>query len=177
MWMPDRLMELVRVGDEAHACGVAVLARESAPGLGMDGGEAYLAGLLHDVGKLVIPLEILDARRDLTPEEFLVVKRHPQEGARLVTSLWPGVPTRVLGAVRHHHERRGGFGYPDGLLELDEFTALIAACDVLDALRRDRCYRPAFSLVDAFRTLRGEALPERVVDGVVATASRLARPA
>lgn len=177
MLIPE-LMELVRAGDLVHACGVGGLARDSAPLLGLDATEAYIAGLLHDVGKLEVPLEILNSERELTDLEWAQIKRHPVVGARMVRQVWSSVPVAVLKAIEGHHERLDGSGYPRGVKRLAPLTGLIAVCDVLDAMKCERTYRrTAFSLEQAIREVQGQALPPETVAAVVETVTRLARSA
>ncbi|MDD2206307.1 MAG: HD-GYP domain-containing protein [Aminobacterium sp.] len=101
-----------------------------------------MGGLLHDVGKACISLDILNKPGPLTPREFSIINRHPEEGERLLRE--SGVSDkRVLAIVRHHHERWKGNGYPDKLRgEQIPFEARIAAvADVFDALTTKRIYR------------------------------------
>lgn len=177
MLLPE-LMELVRAGDLVHACGVGALARESAPLLGLDSTEAYIAGLLHDVGKLQVPLDILNAERDLSGAEWAQIKRHPLAGREMVDKLWPSAPVPVLLAIEGHHERLDGSGYPRGVKRLSPLTGLIAVCDVIDAMKCERPYRrTAFSLEQAVREVQRQALPRATVAAVVETVTRLARSA
>jgi HD domain len=102
-----------------------------------------IGGLLHDIGKLSVPDEILKKPGPLTDEEFEVVKRHPESGRRLLGELG-GFADSVRRLVFDHHERLEGGGYPRGLeagnLELD--TRILTVCDVYDALISPRVYRP-----------------------------------
>ena len=102
-----------------------------------------LAGLLHDVGKIGVPDAILAKPSDLTPQEYVTIKHHSLIGERMLAS----VPflQEILPAVRHHHERWDGHGYPDGLaaerIPLD--AAILAVADALDAITSSRTYRAA----------------------------------
>jgi HD-GYP domain-containing protein (c-di-GMP phosphodiesterase class II) len=115
-------------------------------------------GLLHDMGKLSVPAEILAKPEALSDEEFAVVKRHTQWGERLLRELG-GFPLAVRRLVLNHHERLNGSGYPRGLAgkELDLETRILGVCDVYDALVSPRVYRPAWSEADALALLRSEA--------------------
>lgn len=172
MWMtlpklPPALLRLLQEQpDPAHAVGVAELAAASAPEVGVDPTMAYLAGWLHDVGKLAVPQDLLDACRPLTSAEQLMIQAHPVEGESLVRRAWPDVSAEIVHAVRHHHERLDGRGYPDGRSSLPVLTMLVAAADVYDALTRDRCYRPAVEAAAAVEILRGAALSREVVEAV-----------
>jgi HD-GYP domain-containing protein (c-di-GMP phosphodiesterase class II) len=115
-------------------------------------------GLLHDMGKLSVPGEILTKPEALSDEEFSVIKRHTQWGERLLRELG-GFPLAVRMLVLNHHERLNGSGYPRGLAgsELDLETRILGVCDVYDALVSPRVYRPAWSEADALALLRSEA--------------------
>jgi putative nucleotidyltransferase with HDIG domain len=150
---------MVEAATDPHAASVARLARHAAPLLNLNPEHAFWAGLLHDVGKRAMPAELLNATRPLTPAEWVVMRRHAELGAALIAERWPAAPPCVLHAVRHHHERTDGRGYPDGLTALPQLTALVAACDVLDALVSDRPYRPAYPAGEALAIHRTTLLP------------------
>jgi cyclic di-GMP phosphodiesterase len=115
------------------------------------------AGLLHDIGKIGIPLEYLQKPGRLTTEEYEVVKLHPSIGAEICAPLRTMVP--LLPLIRGHHERLDGKGYPDGLAA--EAIPLPLRCltlaDVYDALTSDRSYRRAMTRDGALRVIREEA--------------------
>jgi putative nucleotidyltransferase with HDIG domain len=117
-----------------------------------------IGGLLHDIGKLAVPLEILQKPGALTDEEFTVIKRHPDDGRRLLDELG-GFPVEVRRLVSDHHERLDGRGYPAGLTaaEMPLETRILAVCDVYDALVSDRVYRSAWTRERAFGLLREES--------------------
>jgi putative nucleotidyltransferase with HDIG domain len=119
--------------------------------------ELAIGGLLHDVGKLAVPNEILQKPGALTDDEFDVIKRHPDVGAELVNEL--GFSAQVAKLVRDHHERLDGTGYPRGLgaPQLDIETRIMAVCDVFDALLSKRVYRDAWTLEDALELITREA--------------------
>jgi HD-GYP domain-containing protein (c-di-GMP phosphodiesterase class II) len=126
-----------------------------------------LGGLLHDVGKLSVPDEILKKPGPLTDHEFAEVKRHVDSGAALLHELGGFSPT-VYQLVRSHHERLDGSGYPDGAasddLSLD--VRILAVCDVYDALISTRVYREAWPHERAMALLRdgaGNAFDPRCV--------------
>lgn len=103
-------------------------------------------GLLHDIGKLQVPDEILKKPGPLGDEEYAVVKRHTEWGAQLLRELG-GFPDAVVLMVRLHHERLDGSGYPGGAsaAELDLDARILAVCDVYDALVSRRVYREAWT--------------------------------
>jgi putative nucleotidyltransferase with HDIG domain len=114
-------------------------------------------GLLHDMGKLSVPDEILNKPAALTDEEYEIVKRHSEWGEELLAQL--GFPGDVRRLVRDHHERLDGSGYPFGAFgdQLDLETRIIGTCDVYDALISPRVYRGAWSHERALSLLREEA--------------------
>lgn len=110
------------------------------------------AAEVHDVGKLYIPRTILNNPRRLTEAEFAVIKRHPVEGAEMLTVV--GEP-EITAMVRHHHERIDGFGYPDGLIgaQIPLGARIIAVADTFDAITSSRAYRPAGAQKEALDIL------------------------
>lgn len=112
------------------------------------------AALFHDIGKLAIPDEILLKPSRLTDEEWLLMRSHSLEGARMIDEL--GALGRVVPAVRHHHERYDGTGYPDGLAgeEIPLAARIIHAADALDSMLTARVYRPARPARAALAELR-----------------------
>jgi putative nucleotidyltransferase with HDIG domain len=123
-------------------------------------------GLLHDMGKLSVPDEILKKPASLSEDEYEVVKRHSEWGDELLARL--GFPREVRRLVRDHHERLDGSGYPFGSYgdQLDLETRIIGACDVYDALISPRVYRGAWTHEQALGFLHehaGTAFDPRVV--------------
>jgi putative two-component system response regulator len=115
------------------------------------------AGLLHDIGKIGIPLDYLLKPGKLTTEEYEIVKLHPSIGYDICKPLKTMVP--LLELIRGHHERLDGRGYPDGLKA--EQISLPLRCltlsDIYDALTSDRAYRRALPKEQAFKIMREEA--------------------
>jgi putative nucleotidyltransferase with HDIG domain len=112
---------------------------------------AGFAGLLHDIGKMAVPLEVLNKPGKLTDEEFALVKKHPEEGVRLLHE--GGVTDEaVIDVCLHHHEKTNGTGYPKGLdiTQISRLAKMGAVCDVYDAITSNRPYKagwdPAQSL-------------------------------
>ena len=148
-----------------HAVEVARLSRLVGMDLGLNEEELEWlvhGALLHDLGKLIVADEILEKIGTLTEEEWAVIKRHPDVGARMIEPLEP-----LWGAgpvMRHHHERPDGRGYPDGL-EGDKIplaARIVAAVDAYDVMRRGRPYRSErygskSSSAEALKELRREA--------------------
>jgi len=104
-----------------------------------------ISAILHDIGKIAVPEQILDKPGKLTDEEFDIVKKHSQAGADIISSI-PSYET-ILPGILHHHERWDGKGYPKGLKSKDIplFARIICIADVYDALTEDRPYRKAWS--------------------------------
>jgi putative nucleotidyltransferase with HDIG domain len=121
-----------------------------------DVAKVRLAATVHDVGKLVVPLEILHKPSRLTDEEFDVIKRHAPVGADMVRPLGDDELTEM---VAHHHERLDGSGYPSQLSGdgIPLGARIIAVADTFDALTSNRPYRPVKRHRDVFQILREEA--------------------
>ncbi|MDQ0427958.1 putative nucleotidyltransferase with HDIG domain [Planomicrobium stackebrandtii] len=125
----------------------------------------FLASILHDIGKINIPEEVLKKPSKLTNEEFEVVKKHPGDGAKMIRET---AYADLADIVEQHHERVNGRGYPFGL-KGDEIlieAKIIGVCDTFDAMTEDRAYRSAFSAEYAMAELNslvGEQYDEDVV--------------
>lgn len=107
--------------------------------------ELATAGMLHDIGKLNIPIEILDKPGALTDEEFSIMKKHPDYGIIKLSSC-KTISQDILDGIVTHHEKIDGTGYPRGLREeeIHDFGKIIAVADVYDALTSDRSYRKSW---------------------------------
>jgi HD-GYP domain-containing protein (c-di-GMP phosphodiesterase class II) len=140
-----------------HSWGVVALVLQVGDWLGLTGTDRRdleFAALLHDVGKLRTPLEILNKPGALTDEEWEIVRRHPVDGQRMLERVG-GVLAGIGPAVRAHHERWGGGGYPDGLRgeRIPLAARIICACDAFNAMTTTRPYRAAMPVADALREL------------------------
>jgi HD-GYP domain-containing protein (c-di-GMP phosphodiesterase class II) len=163
---------LVRLADrdtstEEHTRRVALLAARVGEELRLPASlrrDLAVGGLLHDVGKLSVPLEILRKPGPLDDDEFAEIRRHPEAGRRLLEELG-GFPETVRRLVSDHHERLDGTGYPRGLegCDLPIETRILAVCDVYDALVSDRVYRAAWTPERALTLLHEEAGYDPVV--------------
>lgn len=127
-----------------HSERVAVYSREIARRLGKSEEEReniYIAGLLHDIGKIGIPGSIINKPTRLTEEEYAVVKTHPGIGAEILEGITE-LPNIAIGA-HYHHERFDGHGYPDGLAgkDIPEYGRIIGVADAYDAMTSRRSYR------------------------------------
>ncbi len=153
-----------------HQRSVARLA--GAIALEMGKGERFvegvvLASLVHDIGKIVVPAEILSKPGKLTSLEFDLIRVHPEAGASILRSI--DLPWPLAGIVMQHHERMDGSGYPRGLegTEILEEARIIAVADVVEAMASHRPYRPALGIdraLEEIRAGRGTKFDERVVD-------------
>lgn len=108
-----------------------------------------LGALVHDIGKVFVPGEVLHKVARLTKEEWESVRRHPHEGARLLTGVFP--TEGIARVVAEHHEWWDGSGYPLGLRREDiDFNArVVAVADAFDAMTSERAYRPAIGYAAA----------------------------
>jgi len=178
---PEAFLNLARLktkDDYTYMHSVAVCALMIALGkqLGLTGAdlkEAGLAGLLHDVGKMMIPEEVLNKPGKLTDEEFEIIKGHPLKGWELLNGS-PDITATALDVCLHHHERVDGKGYPDKLSgdKLTLFARMGAVCDVYDALTSNRCYKNGWEPADTIRKMaewKNGHFDERVFQAFVKT--------
>lgn len=117
-------------------------------------GTLGLAALLHDVGKVVVPLAILDKPGKLTDEEMEIIRQHPAKSRELLQGQ-PGILDDVVDIAAHHHEYLDGSGYPDGLKgsEISRGVRMLTICDIYAALTEKRAYKPALSPRQAYGLL------------------------
>jgi putative two-component system response regulator len=115
------------------------------------------AGVVHDIGKVVVPDQILLKSGPLTPQEWRVLRLHPVVGAEICAPL--RTFRHVLPIIRHHHERMDGTGYPDGLRgdQIPITARILTTVDVFDALTTRRPYKPPFPVSMALELMRDEA--------------------
>lgn len=161
---PAALISLARLKTKddytfMHSVAVCGLMVSLAHELGLDESQtraAGEAGLLHDIGKMMIPLEILNKPGKLTDEEFTRVKTHPAEGHKLLRQA-DGVGEAALDVCLHHHERIDGKGYPDGLAgdAISLFAKMGAVCDVYDAVTSNRPYKNGWDPAESLRKMAG----------------------
>jgi putative nucleotidyltransferase with HDIG domain len=113
-----------------------------------------IGALLHDIGKIIVPTEVLNKPGKLTDEEWAIMKRHPEAGLELVADI--DFPGDIGAIIRNHHERWDGAGYPDGLQgEAIPFAArILCVADVYDALTTTRSYRPGLTHARAAEIMR-----------------------
>jgi putative nucleotidyltransferase with HDIG domain len=131
-----------------HMVNVSILTMGQARGLGVDGPllrEFGLAALMHDIGKVKTPLEVLTKPDKLTDAEFTIMKRHVVDGAEILRKT-PDIPALAPVVAFEHHLRLDGTGYPGGVIRasLNIGTMLCSIADVYDAMRSQRSYQQAF---------------------------------
>ena len=163
---PENLVQLtdIRLHDTytfAHSVNVAILSAM----LGLhchytkkDLQVLTLGALLHDLGKVDVPAEILTKDQSLTTEEFDIIKQHPEDGARRIHAMDYRLPaTSILAAIaREHHEHIDGRGYPRGVKgdDLHRFAKIVAIADVYDALTSERPYKRAYTPNIAYNIMK-----------------------
>jgi hypothetical protein len=133
--------------------GAVMIARQI--GMSTDRTEAIqFAGMLHDIGKLGVPTQVLQKTGKLTEDEFAAIQLHPMRGLEIVREI--GFLYEALNGIMHHHERIDGRGYPMGLAghEIPEFARVIAVADAFDSMTTTRSYREAKSVDFALGELR-----------------------
>jgi len=167
----ESLTAVVEAQDEhlaGHSMRVGELAASIASVMGRPDEEVEdlrVAGQLHDIGMVAVPSTVLRRSGPLTSEELAMVQTHPQVGARIVRPL---LSAGIQSAIRGHHERWDGRGYPDGIVgEAIPYQArVLAAAEVFDALVSDRAHRGALTEAEALgrlKQLAGQALDPAVV--------------
>ena len=159
---PGALISLARlktVDDYTYMHSVAVCAMMVglAKQLGLDEVQtraAGMAGLLHDLGKALMPMDVLNKPGKLSEAEFNIIKTHPVEGHRMLLS-GREVDPMVLDVCLHHHEKTDGSGYPKGLKadEISLFAKMGAVCDVYDAITSNRPYKSGWDPAESLRKM------------------------
>ncbi|MFN3545157.1 MAG: HD-GYP domain-containing protein [Thiobacillus sp.] len=159
---PGALVSLARLktADDytyMHSVAVCALMVSLARQLGLPEAEvreAGMAGLLHDLGKALMPMKVLNKPGKLTDEEFRVIKNHPVEGHRLLVE-GGGASEIVLDVCLHHHEKVDGTGYPERLTDeqITRFAKMGAVCDVYDAITSNRPYKAGWDPAESIRKM------------------------
>ncbi|MGE5625718.1 MAG: HD-GYP domain-containing protein [Bacillota bacterium] len=158
LWLSNLRLKHERTA--SHCLNTAILAIAFGKHIGLSEADLNILGqgaMLHDIGKVRVPPQILDKPGKFTEEELQLVRKHAVDG-EAVLKLTKQVPDKVLEIVRMHHEHLDGKGYPDGLSgDAIPLAALITGMvDAYDSLTTDNPYRPAASPADALRVLRLE---------------------
>ena len=154
-----------------HITNVAVLTMALAQAYGLPAASVRqigVAALLHDIGKMKIPSEILAAPGRLTPEQHALIRRHPELGARMLLET-PGVPPLAVVVAYEHHLQADGGGYPSvpSGWEISLASEMTHVADVYDALRTNRPYRAGLEhhvVIESMQRDRGTVFPEAVLD-------------
>jgi len=162
MKSPDALMWLTQLKNKdeytsQHSVNVCILSIALARQINLPENEIQdigLCGLMHDMGKMQIPLEILNKPGRFEPEEFDIMKTHPALGMKILMSS-DGMPGCVIDAVYGHHEQIDGNGYPRGLPAeaIHPYTRIVSIADVYDAISSDRIYKAGKTHLDTINIL------------------------
>lgn len=186
----NNMMDLKQFDDYTfyHCVNVALLAIATGIGMALRRARIYelsLGALVHDIGKVYVPLEILNKPGKLTPDEFEIMKTHSEKGYRVLADTGH-LSGEACKGVLWHHERYDGMGYPRGKSgdEINLTGKVIAICDVYDAITSDRPYRKAWRPYEAIEYVMGnsaiqfdprvtEAFLKKVVPYPVGTVVRL----
>lgn len=155
---------------ESHSLRVAKYATFIAKEMKMDKNiveDIWVAGVLHDIGKIGISDSILNKKDRLTDEEYQLVKQHPSIACKIISNI--GLDQSIMMAVKHHHERYDGRGYPDGLRgeEIDILASIISVADAFDAITSERSYKQPKSLQEGIEELnacKGTQFSPNIVD-------------
>ncbi|MEA1962122.1 MAG: HD-GYP domain-containing protein [Bacillota bacterium] len=126
-----------------------------------------VGAMVHDIGKIVVDLNILNKPGKLTDAEFEEIKLHPLVGEEICRPLKS--LEEVIKIVRYHHEKLDGSGYPDGITgdDIPIEVRIVTIVDIFDALTTDRSYRKAMKMDDAIRILREDAVAGKLDHGLV----------
>jgi putative nucleotidyltransferase with HDIG domain len=159
---PGALMGLARLKRKddytyMHSVAVCALMVSLAHQLDMSDDEvrqAGMAGMLHDIGKMMVPLEILNKPAKLTDEEFLLIKNHTVAGHEMLLAA-SSIDPVSMDVCLHHHERFDGSGYPEHLdrEHISTFSRMCAICDVYDAITSNRPYKDGWEPSEAIRKM------------------------
>ena len=144
-----------------HSMNVALISATIGKWLNLSEGEIndlLLAGLLHDIGKIAIPPELLNKSGRLTEEEFAIIKSHPKQSYELIRNI--PLDIKIKEACLLHHERCDGSGYPFGVSgnKISSYAKILAIADVYDAMTSPRSYRQALSPFKAIQIFEQEGL-------------------
>jgi putative nucleotidyltransferase with HDIG domain len=175
-----KAIEIKDLYTRGHSERVAELSVHVAEELGVPYDERRLtryAALLHDVGKIGVPLCIINKPGPLDDDEFEAIKQHPSIGAEILHDIDFLAP--AIDIVRYHHERLDGRGYPHGVgeAELSDIVRIVTAVDAFDAMTSTRSYRRALPVEDAIAELRrcaGAQFDPRMVEALARAVDRVA---
>ncbi|MDD4977137.1 MAG: HD-GYP domain-containing protein [Gallionella sp.] len=159
---PGAIISLARLKDKddytyMHSVAVCALMVALARQLNLNTEEirqAGLAGLVHDIGKMMMPMDVLNKPGKLTNEEFDIIKGHPEAGHKLLLD-GENINRIALDVCLHHHEKTNGSGYPKGLKgdEISLYAKMGAVCDVYDAITSNRPYKSGWEPSESLRKM------------------------
>ncbi len=178
---PEAFLNLARLKDvdnytymhSVAVCGLMIALGKQLGLEGRDLKDAGIAGLMHDVGKALIPDNVLNKPGKLTDEEFEIIKTHPRKGWEILSGAKDANEV-ALDVCLHHHERVDGTGYPERISgdKLTLYSRMGAICDVYDALTSNRCYKNGWEPADTIRKMaewRNGHFDERIFQAFVKT--------
>lgn len=150
------IIELYDEYTKGHSVNVSKISKAIALEYGLNKAQAeeiYLSGLLHDLGKALIPLNIINKKGELTREEYQTIKKHPVLSYDIIVKIRQF--EKISKNVLYHHERYDGLGYPEGLKggEIPLASRIIAVADSYDAMTSDRSYKEKISVIDALNEI------------------------
>lgn len=156
-----------------HSDRVGEYSKKIAAAIGLSAEKAedlYWAGILHDIGKIAVPLEILTKNEDLTFEEYEKIKAHPEVSYKICEGL--KTLKKVLEAIKYHHERWDGRGYPERLQgkEIPAEARIMAVADSYDAMTSDRAYKKGITkeqAIDILKNGRDKQWQASIVDAFI----------
>src|SRR6056297_921260 len=165
-----------------HSENVATISQKISIELGLsneDVKDAYWSGMVHDLGKLLVPIEILNKKGPLEKSEYETIKSHPSWGYEVLCQ--SESLSSIAKYVLHHHERWDGNGYPDGLKgdEIPLISQILAVADAWDAMTSERPYRRAMSEYQAMAEIqkyRGEQFSHKVTNAFVKMQNNSQKP-
>ncbi|CCU78410.1 hypothetical protein HSACCH_00599 [Halanaerobium saccharolyticum subsp. saccharolyticum DSM 6643] len=168
-----KIMEMYDLYTKGHSENVAKLASAIAKEMNLSKKtikNTYWAGLVHDIGKLLIPLNIINKKGKLTEQEFELIKKHPAWGSKALSS--SKILKPIAKYMLHHHERWDGRGYPEGLKEneIPVISQILAVADAWDAMLSRRSYRKSLTTEEALMEVKenkGSQFSPRVVDSFI----------
>lgn len=173
---PDALVCVINIRDKneyllEHSVSVSVLMTVFARFLKIDRDITHqlaIGAFLHDVGKIKVPNQILNKVEKLTDQEFRIIKEHVNHSIEIIKAI-PDISPLSIEVAALHHERLDGSGYPQQLKQdnISNYGAMIAICDIFDALTAESCYKKNYSPIKAFGILRGLAIDGKLMPRLV----------
>ncbi|MFW6280409.1 MAG: HD domain-containing phosphohydrolase, partial [Halanaerobium sp.] len=168
-----KIMEMYDLYTKGHSENVAKLASAIAKEMNLSRQiirDTYWAGLVHDIGKLLVPINILNKKAKLTDQEYELIKKHPVWGNKALSS--SKILSPIANYMLYHHERWDGKGYPEGLKgnEIPLISQILGVADAWDAMLSERAYRKSLSFGEALNEIKdnkGTQFSPQVVDAFI----------